>query len=97
MAPNWECSKCLKLKATSRCKETNFKTPEIKQRDCQCPKEFRQDTQEPVCSTVTGSWLALDSCTAFCRGFKSFLPCSKMPNRCEALLSFSIHTGIHSI
>ena len=81
MAPNWECSKCLKLKASSRCKESNVVAPKIKQRDCQCPKEF-QDTQEPVCSTVTGLWISADACTAYCRGFKSFMPCSQMPNRC---------------
>ena len=56
-------------------------TPKLEKRDCQCPEKF-QDQQERVCSTVTGRWIAHDSCEAYCRGFKSFLPCSQMPNRC---------------
>ena len=79
VAPNTACADCLKIPYDGPCKYLGTGKPDIpKMESCvaKCPID-----PAPVCSTVSGNWLAESPCVANCMGYKSFVPCPAVPNR----------------
>mmetsp|Transcript_15760 Transcript_15760/g.44102 ORF Transcript_15760/g.44102 Transcript_15760/m.44102 type:complete len:321 (-) Transcript_15760:91-1053(-) len=77
VAPNSGCADCLGLKFDAPCSDSGSTlSPSNFESDCNC-----EGDSNPVCSTVSGNWLAHNPCVANCRGFKSFASCSSLPHR----------------